>query len=108
MSASPGRPTLASVIFHTDLPHAASDPDGPGACSNCPHRPFVHSDRGRCRCLYAGCECPGLDRGPESGDLGADTPDGAETPAPVIALISRSYLVVAGGARPGRRTSSAG
>ena len=106
MSSSPGRPTLAFVVFDADLRPSSLDADD--ACTNCPHRPFVHGDRGRRGCLYAGCECPGLDRGPKTARTGSESTDDAETPAPVIALISRSYLVVAGGAKPGRRASWSG
>jgi hypothetical protein len=112
MSGSPGRPTLASVIVDADLGHLSDvtplvhrgqDPFE-GSCTACTHPPFIHSDRGRHRCLYAGCECPGFDLGPGRAAPVDEASEEAE-PAPVVAVISKSYLVVARGARPGRPSS---
>jgi hypothetical protein len=116
MSGSPGRPTLTSVIFDADLRHLSTGSPVlrqeldvlEGSCARCPHAPFIHGDLGRRSCLYAGCECPGFSKDRERSDV-ANEPDEAGTdaaPAPVIALISKSYLVLAGGGRPGRKPSN--
>jgi hypothetical protein len=113
MSGSPGGPTLLSVIFDADRRHVSAigpygsqeelDPFG-GSCGTCPHPPFIHSDRGHHPCLYSGCECSGY---AEARDPPSSAEANEEAEAPVVAVISTTYLVLAGGARPGRRSSTA-
>jgi hypothetical protein len=102
------------VIFDADLRHLSTGSPVlrqeldvlEGSCARCPHAPFIHGDHGRRSCLYAGCECSGFSKDPQRSDAANESDETEAAPAPVIALISKSYLVLAGGGRPGRKPSN--